>query len=126
MQLLFSLLDIVFILPWERALSLQEEGGPELPGEAHQVPQRPLLSFRGGARLPGWAVTRGRSPDPWYSSVHACHLFLISSASVRSLPFLPFIVPILARNVPLAFLIFLKSCGKSLSYAVLYFFVCSL
>ena len=95
MQLLFSLLDIMFILPWERALSLQEEGVPELPGEAHQVPQRPPLSFRGSARLLGWAVTRGRS-DPWYSSVRACHLFLISSASVRSLPFLPFIVPILA------------------------------
>ena len=35
------------------------------------------------------------------SSVHSCHLFLISSASVRSLPFLSFIEPILAWNVPL-------------------------
>lgn len=49
MQLLFSLLDIMFILPWERALSLQEEGVPELPGEAHQVPQRPPLSFKKSA-----------------------------------------------------------------------------
>ena len=41
MQLLFSLLDIVFILPWERALSLQEEGGPELPGEARRSHSAP-------------------------------------------------------------------------------------
>ena len=96
MQLL-SLLDIMFTLPWERALSLPKAGGPELPGEAQQVPQRPPLSFRGSARRPGWAATTGRSPDLWCSSSgHARHLFLISSASVRSLPFLPFIVPILA------------------------------
>jgi len=36
-----------------------------------------------------------------YSSVYSCHLFLISSASVRSLPFLSFIEPIFAWNVPL-------------------------
>ena len=33
------------------------------------------------------------------SSVYFCHVFVISSASVRSLPFLFFIVPILARNL---------------------------
>ena len=42
------------------------------------------------------------------SSVHSCHLFLISSASVRSLQFLSFIVPIVAWNFPLVSLIFLK------------------
>ena len=42
------------------------------------------------------------------SSVYSCHLFLISSASVRSLPFLSFIEPIFAWNVPLVSLIFLK------------------
>ena len=35
------------------------------------------------------------------SSVYSCHLFLISSASVRSIPFLSFIEPIFAWNVPL-------------------------
>ena len=40
----------------------------------------------------------------WYS----CHLFSISSASVGSIPFLSFIKPIFARNVPLVPLIFLK------------------
>ena len=45
------------------------------------------------------------------SSVYSCHLFLISSASVRSLPFLSFIEPIFAQNVPLVSLIFLKRSG---------------
>ena len=43
-----------------------------------------------------------------HSSVYSCYLFLISSASVRSLLFLSFIVPICAWNVPLVSLIFLK------------------
>ena len=42
------------------------------------------------------------------SSVYSCHVFLISSASVRSIPFLSFIVPIFVWNVPLVSLIFLK------------------
>ena len=42
------------------------------------------------------------------SSVYSCHLFLISSASVRSLPFLSFIEPIFAWNVTLVSLIFCK------------------
>ena len=42
------------------------------------------------------------------SSVYSCHLFLMSSASVRSIPFLFFIVPTFAWNVPLVSLIFLK------------------
>ena len=44
----------------------------------------------------------------YHSSVYLCHLFLISSASVRSIPFLTFIVLIFAWNVPLVSLIFLK------------------
>ena len=44
-----------------------------------------------------------------YSScVYSCPLFLISSASVRSVPFMSFIEPIFAWNFPLVFLIFLK------------------
>ena len=42
------------------------------------------------------------------SSVYSCHLLLTSSASVRSIPFLFFIVPIFAWNVPLVFLIIFK------------------
>jgi len=44
----------------------------------------------------------------YFISVHSCHLSLISSASVRSLPFLSFIVPIFAWNVFFVSLIFLK------------------
>ena len=57
------------------------------------------------------------------SSVYPCHLFLIYSASVRSIPFLSFIEPIFAWNVPLVSLIFLK---RSLAFPILlsssYFF----
>ena len=52
------------------------------------------------------------------SSVYSCHLFLISSASVRSIPFLSFIEPIFAWNGPLLSLIFLK---RSLVFPILLF-----
>ena len=51
------------------------------------------------------------------SSVYSCHLFLISSVSVRSIPFLSFIMPIFAWNVPLVSLIFLK---RSLVFPILF------
>ena len=47
------------------------------------------------------------------SSVYSCHLFLISSESVRFISFLSFIAPIFAWNVPLVSLIFVK---RSLSF----------
>ena len=52
------------------------------------------------------------------SSVYSCHLFLISSASIRSICFLSFIVPIFAWKVPLLSLIFLK---RSLVFPILLF-----
>ena len=52
------------------------------------------------------------------SSVYYRHLFLISSSSVRTMPFLSFIEPIFAWNVPLVSLIFLK---RSLVFAILLF-----
>ena len=52
------------------------------------------------------------------SSVYYCCLFLISSASVRSIPFLCFIEPIFAWNVPFESLIFLK---RSLVFPILLF-----
>ena len=51
-------------------------------------------------------------------SVYSCNLFLISSASVTSIPFLSFIEPIFAWNVHLLSLIFLKS---SLVFPILLF-----
>ena len=59
----------------------------------------------------------------WYSSsVYSCHLFLISSASVRSIPSLSFIEPIFAWNVSLVSLIFLEISSLSHSIVSLYFF----
>ena len=51
-------------------------------------------------------------------SVYYCHCFLVSSASVRSIPFLLFIAPNFAWNVPLVSLIFLK---RSLVFPILFF-----
>ena len=50
------------------------------------------------------------------SSVYSCHLFLVSSASVRSLPLLSFIEPIFVWNVSLVSRIFLK---RSLLFPIL-------
>ena len=54
-----------------------------------------------------WVITPSWLSGSWrsffYSSVYSCHLFLISSASVRSIPFLSFIVPIFAWNPILLF-----------------------
>ena len=52
------------------------------------------------------------------SSVYSCHVFLISSASIRSITYLSFIVPIFSWNVPLITLIFLKT---SLVFHILLF-----
>ena len=50
--------------------------------------------------------------------LYSCHLFLISSASIRSTPFLSFIEPIFAWNVPLVSIIFWK---RSLVFPILLF-----
>ena len=52
-----------------------------------------------------WVITPSWLSGSWRSflysySVYSCHLFLIYSASVSSIPFLPFIVSIFAWNVP--------------------------
>ena len=52
------------------------------------------------------------------SSVYSCYLLLLSPASVRSIPFLSFIEPIFAWNVPVVCLIFLK---RSLVFPILLF-----
>ena len=55
---------------------------------------------------PSW-LSRSLRTFLYSSSVYYCHLFLIFSASVRSLLFWSFIVPILAWGVPLISPIFL-------------------
>ena len=70
-----------------------------------------------------WVITPLCLSGSWRSflyssSVYSCYLFLISSAYVRSIPFLSFIEPIFAWNVPLISLIFLK---RSLVFPILLF-----
>ena len=78
-----------------------------------------LHSRMSGSR---WMITPLLISGSWrsflYSSVYSCHLFLISYASLRSMPFLSFIVPIIAWNAPLVSLIFLK---RSLVFLILFF-----
>ena len=84
------------------------------------LPKAQLTSHSGCLALGEWSHHCGylswRS-FLYSSSVYSCHLFLfffphlflISSASVRSIPFLSLIEPIFAWNVPFLSLIFLKN-----------------
>ena len=80
------------------------------------------LPIPGSLALGEWShhhVYLGREDLFLYSSsVYSCHLFLISSVSVRSITFLSFIEPIFAINVPLVPLIFMK---RSLVFPILLF-----
>ena len=57
-------------------------------------------------------------PFLYSSSVYSCHLFVVSYASVRSIPFLSFIEPIFTWNISLVSVIFLKT---SLIFHILFF-----
>ena len=67
----------------------------------------PKVYLASHSRMSGfrWVITPSWLSGSWRyllrSSLYSCHLFLISSASDRSLSFLSFIMPILAWNVPL-------------------------
>ena len=85
------------------------------PSLALFVVMLPKAHLTSHSRMSGsrWVITPSWLSGSWRSllyssSVYSCHLFLISSASVRSLLFLSFIVPIFAWNVPLVSLISLK------------------
>ena len=85
----------------------------------------PKAHLTSHSRMTGsrWVITLLWLSGSWRSflyssSVYSYHLFLMSSASVRSIPFLSFIVPIFAWNVPLVSLIFLK---RSLVFPILLF-----
>ena len=70
-----------------------------------------------------WVITPLWFSGSWRSflyssSVYSCHLYLVSSASIRSKLFLSLIVPIFSWNVSLLSLIFLK---RSLIFSILLF-----
>ena len=75
------------------------------------------MSLSKWVSTPSWLSGLQRSFLYSYS-VYSCHLFLISSVSVSSIPFLSFIYPIFAWNVPWVSLIFLK---RSLVFPILLF-----
>ena len=73
----------------------------------------PKAHLTSHSRMSGsrWVITPSWLSGLWRyflysSSVYSCHLFLISSAFVRSILFLSFIVLLFAWNVPLVSLIF--------------------
>ena len=69
-----------------------------------------------------WVITPLWSPGPWryflYISVYSWYLFLISYASIRSIPCLSFTEPIFTWNFPLVALIIFK---RSLIFSILLF-----
>ena len=75
----------------------------------------PKAHLTSHSRMSGsrWVITPSWLSGSWSSflytsSVYSCHVFLISSASLRSIPFLSCIEHIFAWNIPLVSLIFLK------------------
>ena len=67
--------------------------------------------------MPSWLSGSWRS-FLYSSSVYSCHLFLISSDSVRLIPFLSFIEPNCTWSVPYVSLVYLK---RSLVFPILLF-----
>ena len=81
------------------------------------------LAFHSRMSGSRWVITPLWLSRSWRSflhssSVYSCHLFLISSASIRSILFLSFIEPIFVWNVLLVSLLFLK---RSLEFPILLF-----
>ena len=76
-----------------------------------------------------WVITPLWLSGSWRSFcivlLYSCHLFLISSAYVRSIPFLSFIEPIFAWKVPLESLIFLKRALVFLPHSIVFLFLCT-
>ena len=75
----------------------------------------PIAHLTSHFRMSGsrWVITPSWLSGSWGSflyrfSVYSCHLFLISSASIRSIPFVFSIAPFFAWNGPSVSLIFLK------------------
>ena len=57
---------------------------------------------------PSWKGRLLTTGPPGKPSVYSCHLFLISFASLRSLPFLSFIVLVMIYSSPTSYLVFLS------------------
>ena len=124
----------VFQISWHIECSTLTASSFRVWNSSAGFPSPPLASFI--AMLPKahltlhsrmsdsrWTITpswlSGSCRSFLYSSyVYSCHFFLISSASVRSVPFLSFIVAIFAWNIPSVSPIFLT---RSLVFPILVF-----
>ena len=107
----------IFQICWHIECSIFTASSFRIWNSSTGIPWSPLALFvvtlpkahlTSHSRMSGsrWVITRLWLSASWRSflyssSVYSYHLFLISSASVRSVPFLSFIVPIFAWNVPL-------------------------
>ena len=129
----------VFQICWHIECSTFTASSFKIWNSSPGIPSPPLVLFAVilpkahltlHARMSGsrWVITPSWLSGSWSSflyssSVYSCHLFFISSVSSRSIPFLLFIVPIFAWNVPLVSLIFLK---RSSVFSILSFSCISL
>ena len=124
----------VFRICWHIEYSTFTASSFRISNSSTGIPSPPLALFivmlpkahlTSHSRMSGsrWVITPLWLSGSWrsvlYSSyVYSCHLFLISSAFVRSIPLLSFIEPIFAWNSPLESLVFLK---RSLVFPILLF-----
>ena len=111
----------VFPICWHIECSTFTTSSFRIWNSSMEIPSPPLALFvvmlskahlTSHSRMSGsrWVITPSWLSGLWRSflysfSVYSCHLFLISSAYVRSIPFLSFIEPIFAWNIPLVALI---------------------
>ena len=124
----------VFQICWHIACSTFTASSFRIWNSSTGIPSPPLALFvvmlpkahltlhsrMSGSRwviTPSWLSASLRS-FLYSSSMYSFYLFLISSASVRSIPFLSFIVPIFAWNVPLVSSILLT---RSLVFLIILF-----
>ena len=103
----------VFLICWHIEYSTFTASSFRISYSSAEIPLPPLALFivmlpkdnlNSQFRMPGsrWVITKSCLAE-WLRSFlySSCHLFLISSASVRSIPFLSFSVPVSAWYVPL-------------------------
>ena len=126
----------VFQICWHIECSIFTASSFRIWNSSTRIPSPPLALFVAMiskahlTHIPGCLALDEWSHPSWLSgswrsflyssSVYSCHLFLISSASVRPRPFLSFIKPIFAWNVPLVSLVFLKKSQLILQHIPLY------
>ena len=124
----------VFQICWDIECSTLTESSFRIWNSSTGIPSLPLALFvlmlpkvhlTLHSRMSGcrWVITPLLLSGLWRyflysSSVDSCHIYLMSSASVRSILFLYFVVFMFAWNVALVSLIFLK---RSLVFPILLF-----